>query len=59
MESFTVTEEGKLLFRRGFTNKDYMTSWILGFGDKAEVLFPKGLKQDIRKIAENIIKHYK
>ena len=59
VESFTVTEEGKLLFRRGFTNKDYMTSWILGFGDNAEVLFPKGLKQDIRKIVENIMKHYK
>jgi predicted DNA-binding transcriptional regulator YafY len=59
VESFTVAEDGKLLFRRGFTNKDYMTSWILGFGDKAEVLFPKGLKQEIRKIAENILKHYK
>lgn len=58
IECFTVTENGKLLFRTGFANKDYMISWILGFGDKAEVIYPKGLKQEIRKIAENIVKHY-
>ncbi len=58
MESFEVTEEGKLLFRMGFTNKEYILSWILSFGDKAEVLYPKSLKQEIRGIAENILKHY-
>ncbi len=57
-ESFEVNEEGKLLFRMGFTNKNYMLSWILSFGDKAEVLYPKGLKHEIRSIAENILKHY-
>ncbi len=57
MESFEINEEGKLLFRMGFTNKSYMLSWILSFGDKAEVLYPKGLKQEIRSIAENILKH--
>lgn len=58
MESFEVNEEGKLLFRMGFTDKNYMLSWILSFGDKAEVLYPKGLKQEIKTIAENILKHY-
>jgi predicted DNA-binding transcriptional regulator YafY len=55
---YTVTEEGRLLFRTSFTNKDYMISWVLGFGDKAEVLYPKSLKQEIKKIAENIMKQY-
>ncbi|HWT75211.1 MAG TPA: YafY family protein [Mobilitalea sp.] len=58
IESYTVTDEGKLLFRTSFTNKDYMLSWILGFGDKAEVVYPKSLKQDIKNIAENILKQY-
>ncbi len=58
MESFEVNEDGKLLFRMGFSNKNYMLSWILSFGDKAEVLYPKGLKLEIRGIAENILKHY-
>jgi predicted DNA-binding transcriptional regulator YafY len=35
-----------------------MISWILGYGDKVEVLYPKGLKQELKKIAENILKQY-
>ncbi len=58
MGSFTVQEDGKLLFCTGFANKDYMLSWILSFGDKVEVLYPKGLKQEVKKIAENILLHY-
>lgn len=58
VDCYTITEEGKLLFRTSFTNKDFMVSWILGFGDKVEVIYPKGLKQEIRKIAENIINQY-
>ncbi len=57
-ECFTVQEDGRLLFRTGFANKDYMLSWILSFGDKVEVVNPKGLKQEIKKIAENILRHY-
>lgn len=55
---YTLTEKGKLLLRTRFTNRDYMISWILGFGDKAEVIYPKSLKQEIKKIAENILKQY-
>jgi predicted DNA-binding transcriptional regulator YafY len=58
VESFTVTEEGKLLLRTSFTNKDFLVSWILSFGDKAEIIYPKGLKQEIKKIAEKILKQY-
>lgn len=57
-ESFTITDEGKLLFRMSFTNKDFMISWILGFGDKAKVLYPKALKQELKSIAKNILKYY-
>jgi predicted DNA-binding transcriptional regulator YafY len=58
VECFTIQEDGRLLFRTGFANKDYMLSWILSFGDKVEVVYPKGLKQEIKKIAENILQHY-
>lgn len=58
VESYTVTEEGKLLLRTSFSNKDFMLSWLLGFGDKVEIVYPKGLKQDLKKIAENILKKY-
>lgn len=59
IECFTVQEDGRLLFRTSFANKDYMISWIFSFGDKVEVVYPKGLKQEIKKIAENILEHYK
>lgn len=59
VDCYTVNADGKLLFRMSFTNKDFMISWILGFGDKVEVLYPKTLKLEIKEIAENILKHYK
>ncbi len=58
VNSYSATEDGKLLFRTSFTNRDFMISWLLGFGDKAEVIYPKGLKHEIKKIAENILKLY-
>lgn len=58
VECFTATEDGKLLFRYSFTNKEYMISWLLGFGDKALVLSPEGLKEELVTIAKKIIERY-
>lgn len=58
IDSFIEREDGKLLFHFGFTNKEFFLSWILGFGDKAEILDPQTFKQEIKKIAENILKQY-
>lgn len=54
--SFTQIDEDKLHFKRGYTNHDFILSWLLGFGDKAKVLKPESLAQEIREIAENILK---
>lgn len=54
-----VTDNGKLLFLMGFTNKEYFISWILGFGDKAEVLSPQELRLEIQQSAESIFNQYK
>lgn len=59
IDCYTVTEDGRLMCRMNFTNKEFLLSWILSFGDKAEVLFPKKLKKEIKEIAENLIKQYK
>ena len=58
-ECYTETEEGRLLFRRGFTNKDVMISWILGFGDKVEVIEPMEIREQIKRIAQNMFDKYK
>ena len=58
VDCYSRNEDGRLLFRMNFTNRDYLVSWILGFGDKAEVLYPKTLKKEIKNTALKIIKRY-
>ena len=58
VECYTETEDGKLLFTNTFTNKEYMQSWILGFGDKASVVAPAELKEELLMIAKNLIISY-
>lgn len=55
----TETEEGLLRLEIGYTNRDFTISWILGFGDKARVLEPVDMAEHIKRIAFNILEHYK
>jgi predicted DNA-binding transcriptional regulator YafY len=55
---YTRAENGKLKMQLEFTNRDFFTSWILGFGDKAEVVSPEDLRLEIKQTAKNIFKHY-
>jgi predicted DNA-binding transcriptional regulator YafY len=57
--SFRETDDGRLLFSVGYTNKDYILSWILAFGDKAKVVSPPELAAEIKQIAKNIMNNYK
>lgn len=56
--SFEETEDGKLLFRRGYSNREYMVRWLLQFGDKALVLEPESMAKEIRDISSKILKNY-
>ena len=55
----TEGEDGRLVFEEDFTNMDQMVSWILAFGDKAEVLEPREVRDRIAEIAENMTKTYR
>lgn len=46
-ESFTVREDGRLFLSVDFTFYGNMLSWVLSFGDKAEVLAPEELRRDL------------
>jgi predicted DNA-binding transcriptional regulator YafY len=59
LNCFTETEEGKLRLEIGYTNQDYMISWLLGFGNKVKVIEPIDMADKIKRIAENIIQNYK
>ncbi|MCL2071975.1 MAG: YafY family transcriptional regulator [Oscillospiraceae bacterium] len=57
LDCFVETDEG-LLFEFGFTNRDFLISWLLGFGDKVKVLEPHDIVDELKRIAENILKNY-
>lgn len=59
LNCYSETEGGRLLLEIGYTNTDYMISWLLGFGGKVRVLEPAEIADGISKIAEMIIQNYK
>lgn len=48
VSSYSETKEGKLLFKREFTNLAVAISWFLSFGDKVEVVEPKEMRECIK-----------
>ena len=56
---FTEAEDGRLLFTADYTNMDYLVSWLLTFGAKAEVLEPEEARDRIRNTAEDLEKTYR
>lgn len=58
LDCFVETGYG-LLFELGFSNHEFLISWLLGFGDKVKVLKPAEIADGIRAIAENICAGYK
>jgi len=58
LNSFTETNRG-LLFEFGFTNREFLVSWLLGFGSKVKVLEPDYIVEDLKAAAENILKNYR
>lgn len=57
-DSYELTEDGSLKFSVRYTNRYYMISWILGFGDKARVAEPIDLADEIKEKAKKIIANY-
>jgi len=54
---YCETDEG-LYFETGFTNRDFMISLLLGFGDKVKVLQPSDIAVEIQATAKNILSRY-
>jgi predicted DNA-binding transcriptional regulator YafY len=58
LNCYTGTDEG-LRIEIGFTNREFMISWLLGFGDKVKVLDPKEIVDAIQSVAKKILERYK
>lgn len=55
---FTETDVGRLLFSADYTDMENLVTWLLTFGEKAEVLEPAEVRSAIRHIAEATLKNY-
>lgn len=58
-DCFTEQADGRLLFSFGFTDRENLFSWILTFGDKAELLEPISMREEFLQIGEEIRKKYR
>jgi predicted DNA-binding transcriptional regulator YafY len=57
-DCYTEADDGRLRLEIRYTNRDYIINWILAFGDKATVLDPPDIAEEILRIAKKIIKNY-
>lgn len=58
-DSFTRQKDGRLLFSAGFNDRENVISWILTFGEKAELLEPVELREELYKISKKMKKMYR
>ena len=56
--SFTEQEDGKLLFQADYTDRENLIAWLMSFGDKAELLEPEEIREEIRNSIELMKEKY-
>lgn len=57
LNCYEETEKG-LLLRLDYTNRAYIFSWLLGFGEKAEILAPQDVRNEFITIARKMLYRY-
>lgn len=58
LNCYTDREDGKLTVKLGFTNKDVLFSWLLGFGSQAELVEPEELRKEFVELVDRIYGKY-
>ncbi len=51
---YVEQEDGRLLFRSGFANKDYLIDWLLRFRDGVELIEPEEIRAEMRMLIESM-----
>lgn len=57
-ESFRELSDGKLLFQADYTDKENLITWLLSFRDKAELLEPAKIREEIKEAFRSMQKKY-
>lgn len=55
---YVEQEDGRLLFRSNYANKDYLIEWLLAFRDGVELIEPEEIRAEMRTLLENMKKIY-
>ena len=58
-DRFTAEPDGRLRFAGGFPDADSVLSWVLTFGDKAELVEPEELRKQLGQLAETLAHRYR
>jgi len=51
--------DGSVIMTLRVTNTVDLHSWILGWGEKVEVLEPEGLREEVMETAKAMVKNYR
>ncbi|WP_310603568.1 helix-turn-helix transcriptional regulator [Anaerosporobacter sp.] len=57
-DCFVEQEDGRLRFYADYTNKNNLISWLLTFGEQAELLEPKYIRQEMAETAKKMSEKY-
>lgn len=58
MDCFTEQADGRLLFEADYTDRENLVTWLLSFREKAEILEPAGLREELRRTLLKTLEHY-
>ena len=58
-DRLTVEPDGRLRFTGGFPDADSVFSWVLTFGDKAELLEPQALREQLGALTKTLADRYR
>lgn len=58
VDCFTVEPDGRLRFNGGFPDLGSVLSWVLTFGDKAELLEPQELRERLGELTKTLADRY-
>ncbi|MCI8418826.1 MAG: YafY family transcriptional regulator [Lachnospiraceae bacterium] len=58
VDSFQEQPDGRLLFTFSFEDKENLKSWLLSFGDQAELLEPLRMREEMTDLVSRMLKKY-
>ncbi len=59
MDSFTEQADGRLLFEADYTDQENLVTWLLSFREKAEILEPAKLREELCRTLQKTLEHYR